>query len=827
MNRLLSRTLAGFLMLSLVCPALLHAVQPSAAEMEDARRWVSAKFEGVQRPAGAMPSIEVVSNHGPVQIDRRGAEPIIIGGKTYRRGLYCHAPSKLNVRLPGPAKSFHAEIGVDARAGGGSIIFIASAGGKELFRSDVMHIDTPAKAIDLDLKGERALTLEITDAGDGISCDQGDWATARVTLEDGSELSISDLPLAGVAEEHLSPAAPFSFIYNGKPSREFLAQWKCERKTTEKVSAREHEIIYTDPASGLKAILLGTEWTDSPTIEWTLHFQNAGNADSPIIESIRAADFSIPVSAEEPCTFHYNFGDDCIPTSYEPHADPMPAGYTRQLKSERGRPTQIGFPYYNIERSGRGAIVVLGWPGQWSADVSRDDANGITFRGGQELTHFRLHPGETVRGPRVIVMPYHGDWLRGQNLWRRWMVRHNMPHDRSRPDGKPLAPEAVLCTGNFYPGLMSDAKQELAFLTQHIDAGVMFDAWWQDAGWYPCDGVTWPKTGTWEVDRKRFPKGLREVSDYVHANGKKSIVWFEPERVAADTWLAENHPEWIHGGKAGGLLKIGEPACRAWLTDKIDKLLTDEAIDIYRQDFNIDPLDAWRAADAKDRQGITEIRHVEGYLAYWDELLRRHPGMWIDSCASGGRRNDIETLRRSVPLLRSDWYHGTDGQQCHTYGLSLWFPYQGTGAIYPRDRYWFLSSMVASLTFGPAAGGVTDEDLKVAREMTELHRKMGDCFLGDFWPLTAYAQSPDVWIAWQYDQRDGETGIVQAFHRSQSAYESARFPLRGLDAKARYAIEDLLTGEKSEATGKTLIEDGLPVTLKTLPSAAVMRYRKL
>ena len=69
----------------------------------------------------------------------------------------------------------------------------------------------------------------------------------------------------------------------------------------------------------------------------------------------------------------------------------------------------------------------------------------------------------------------------------------------------------------------------------------------------------------------------------------------------------------------------------------------------------MDPLSFWRDNDAEDRQGITEIRHVEGYLAYWDELRRRHPEMLIDTCASGGRRNDLETLRRAVPLLRSDF----------------------------------------------------------------------------------------------------------------------------------------------------------------------------
>ena len=564
-------------------------------------------------------------------------------------------------------------------------------------------------------------------------------------------------------------------------------------------------------------------WSDSPTVEWTLHFRNDGAADSPIIENVRAVDTAFACKTDDTCIFHSNFGDNAVPNSYEPREEAMTAGFHKAIANAGGRATQMAFPYFNLAWKDHGAIVVIGWPGQWSADFSRDEKSGVRVVGGQELTHFRLHPGEEVRSPRVVVHLYRGDWIRGQNLWRRWMVLHNMP----RPAGKVMMPMATLCTGNFYPGLMSNAKQEIAFIQQHLNAGVKIDAWWQDAGWYPCDGVTWPKTGTWEVDPGRFPKGLREVSDLVHANGMKSVVWFEPERVAADTWLSNNHPEWIFGGKAGGLLKIGEPACRAWLTDHIDGLLKSQAIDVYRQDFNIDPLSYWRAADAEDRQGISEIRHVEGYLAYWDELLKRHPGMFIDSCASGGRRNDVETMKRAVPLLRSDWYHATDGQQCQTMGLSLWFPYQGTGAIYPNDQYWFISSMVAELTFGPGGAGVTKEDLAVAKEMVELHRKMGDCFLGDFYPLTPYSQSPTVWVGWQYDQSEKGCGVVQAFRRSGCVYESARLPLHGLDLNARYAITDLRTGDASEMSGKELSERGLPVVLRERASAAVVGYRKL
>ena len=131
---------------------------------------------------------------------------------------------------------------------------------------------------------------------------------------------------------------------------------------------------------------------------------------------------------------------------------------------------------------------------------------------------------------------------------------------------------------------------------------------------------------------------------------------------------------------------LGNPEACQWLTDHVDRLLTEQAIDLYRQDFNIDPLDFWKTGDTEDRQGITEIRYVEGYLAYWDELRRRHPDMLIDSCASGGRRNDLETMRRAVPLLRSDYIMEPVGNQCHTYGMSFWYPYYGYRHGIRRDQ---------------------------------------------------------------------------------------------------------------------------------------------
>jgi alpha-galactosidase len=44
--------------------------------------------------------------------------------------------------------------------------------------------------------------------------------------------------------------------------------------------------------------------------------------------------------------------------------------------------------------------------------------------------------------------------------------------------------------------------------------------------------------------------------------------------------------------------------------------------------------------------------------------------MLINTCASGGRRNDLETLRRSVPLLRSDYILEPVSQQKVVYEVN-------------------------------------------------------------------------------------------------------------------------------------------------------------
>jgi alpha-galactosidase len=816
------------LVLLITLPRLVRAVSPNADEMAEARHWVAAKFKGIARFEPLDPGLEVVSNFDPVQKNARFGKPLNIAGTKYTDGLFCHAQSRIVVRLPGTGKTFEAIVGVDSNeqtAGGrGSVVFSVEVADQEVFQSDVIREGTPGVSVMVDLAGAKQFVIQVDQGANGISHDQADWANAKVTLADGQEIRLADLPMAGGPAVTNDIEPPFSFDYGGRPSSELLKTWKLQQASKKLDHRRiERTLSYTDPKTGLLARCVGIEYTDFPTVEWTLYFKNTGTTDTPILENIQALDARFQKGHYGEFLLHHAVGSPCAVNDYEPLATDLIANSTRRIGAAGGRPTNSDLSYFNLEApTSQGVIVVVGWPGQWSSQWTRDESLGLRVRAGQELTHFKLLPGEEIRTPLIVLQFWNGEWIRAQNIWRRWMLAHNVP----RPGGKLPQPELFGCSSHLYAEMV-DANEEnqKMCIDRYLEGGIKIDRWWMDAGWYPCDGGGWPKVGTWEVDTRRFPRGLRAISDHAHSKGVKTIVWFEPERVHADTWLTENHPEWILGGASGGLLNLGNPEARQWLTDHVDKLLTEQNIDLYRQDFNMDPLSLWRAADAEDRQGITEIRHVQGYLAYWDELLSRHPNMFIDSCASGGRRNDLESMRRAIPLWRTDYRCEPVGTQCCTYGISLWIPLSGTGAA-NVDSYIFRSNMVP---FTNCLFDVRDQklDYQLLRRLTTEWRQIADCYVGDYYPLTLYSTRPDVWMAWQFDRAEIGKGFVQAFRRDQCVYEVGKLRLRGLESDAQYRVTDLDAGQTHQFSGRELMETGLRVSITEQPGAAVIVYQRV
>ena len=641
---------------------------------------------------------------------------------------------------------------------------------------------------------------------------------------------------------------PFSFKYAGVSSREFLHHWQFERDTEALDDKRIRiSVKVTDPETGLVLRAETIEYRDFPAVEWTLYFKNGGSSDTPIISEISAVDFEVAHNPADEFTLHHNKGARASGSDFEPYATGLGIGQRTYMRTVGGRPSNGTLPYFNIAwpRPDRGVILAIGWPGQWQASFERDVGSTLHVKAGQENMHFKLHPGEEVRSPLIALVWYFGDWIRGQNVWRRWMVQHNVPRQRGK-----LAPtQLVACSSHqFAEMIKANEENQKHFADRYLEEKMPLSHWWMDAGWYKNDG-TWINTGTWEVDPKRFPRGLRAITDHIHKKGLKSIVWFEPERVTQKSWIFENHPDWVldpppnPGGqlydKSWRLLNLGNDEARNWLIEHVDGLLNSEGIDVYRQDFNLDPLYFWRKNDAPDRQGITELKYCAGYLAYWDALLGRHADLRIDSCASGGRRNDLETLRRSVPFVRSDHLFEPRSQQSHNYGFSLWVPYHGTGTHVGRsaigqhsttavDVFAFRSHMSCTVT---ACWDMRDKELDydTLRKLSAQLMETAPNYMGDFYPLTPYVTEivADVWLAWQWNRPEAGKGAIHAFRRSEDLEPRKRFRLRGLDPKGVYQIDNVDSDDDIVRSGEELGRHGLVIELPEPRSAALILYSKV
>ncbi|MBP5093224.1 MAG: NPCBM/NEW2 domain-containing protein [Abditibacteriota bacterium] len=819
------------ILITLLTGAAFAAVVPTEVEMKTAETWRQAKFGGITPTVDFVGYTAIVNGDG-LEIDSRSNKDLKIGSKTYNKGFYAHATTELLFGLPSPGKTFTAEIGVDdnneTAGGAGSVKFYVISGNETLFESNVFRGQQEAEKISVDLKGATSFRILVTDAGDGIASDQGDIALPTVLLENGKRIELSKTRRVPTPRDYVTADQPFSFVYDGKSSREILPTWNAETDVVTKGAVTTTTTVYTDPKTSLECRLETVTYSDFPVSEWTLYFTNKGSKPSAMLKNINAMDISL-YSPVRPWQVHWDRGGIYTPNAFEPMLDSLDRAEKKRYAPRLGRASDEVSPYFNIATQDGGAIIAIGWPGQWEMNLETHETR-LDITAGQEQLFGCLDPGETIRSPRMLILNYDGDYYRSQNLWRRFYMEHITP----KVNGKKPGPMFNACAGTYTP-VVEEFKK----------LGILPDYWWVDAGWYKNEG-TWVNTGTWEFDTDRYPNEMKDMFSLTHKYGVKNILWLEPERVHNRGWLQDNHPEWITfdgtPGVGNGLLDMGNKDAREFILDRFDKIIKDNYVDLYREDFNMEPLPAWRRHDTPDKAGFFENHHIQGHLWLWDSLKDRNPGLRIDSCSSGGRRNDLETMRRAVPLLRTDYeWVGMNPapNQCSMYGASFWLPIAGIGMYY-NDRYGMRSTYGGSCTcpwelrrelereHKPAIDPIYNKpwDRTLLKKTVAELRSINECYLGDYWPLTPYTLDLDAWLAWQFNLPEQNRGMIQVFKRENSPYLACRFKLRDLDPKATYEFVDLdKPGVMAKYTGNELMKKGIKIEIEKTREAKIYTYR--
>lgn len=679
-----------------------------------------------------------------------------------------------------------------------------------------------AKTTDIRVLG--LLTLLVAPA---LSADPShEWASEIVRASGGGTL-------AGVF--------PFSFTYAGKPAHVLLPEWKRAEARTASDDAKRCTIHWDDPAGGLRVSWQVVQYDNYPAVDWVLWFENRGTSDTEIIENIQSLDvaFRAPLAAGEPRYRLYRTkGGPACPADFEPSTVAVDRQHPQTLTAGQGRSSHAEFPFFKIDTARGSAIIAVGWSGMWKSQLTCDDDRQLVVKAGLEKTRFRLRPGERVRSPRIAILTWCGDTWDANACFRRLIYRHyaakrsagSSPADVSA--AKPPLP-ILFCNTCFTRGggwlNECNAENQISLIKAYAPLGL--EALLTDAGWFEGG---WPAgAGNWNPRKDAYPDGMKPVAAAAKDNGLVYGLWFEPERVVAGTWLHKNKPQWLLRSEAGEqgtyLLNFGLPEVRQYFFNIVKEFMELPGFRFYRQDFNMDPLPYWRFNDAADRQGITEMKYIEGLYAYWDSIATAWPDSIREECASGGNRIDLETVLRMHLHQKTDYWFDNQADQSSLWGLSQYLPNGVVVAHLNRmDDYSFHSVLPSSLCMGWIADAA-DFDSDRGKKLLGQYLAVRHLLVGDWYPLLPCSRDLGGWTGSQFHRSDLDGGMLLIYRRAQSPYRSVDVKLRALHADGSYEMDCYVpdgTRQHRRIAGAELM-NGILLALPSQAQSDLITYRRI
>ncbi len=580
---------------------------------------------------------------------------------------------------------------------------------------------------------------------------------------------------------------------------------------------------FTAEAGKLQIRLDCRTYKNVPAEEYSVRLANLSQTEpTAIVHNFRSLSLSVdnPQPAS-PVTLNVLRGSTCQATDFVPEAFPIEAGKEHVLTTACGRSSNDYIPFLELSLDEKnGYLFAVGWTGTWKARFV-NTGKTVDVEIGMERSNFRLLPGETIRQPSIAVLVRKDRTRREfKTLVHRFMLDHKVPRDSK---GKIIPPILAVASGggNKTPKMMTDILQYC------VDNKMPFDTYWVDAGWYGaphedelysnCGPNWWKYVGDWRVNTTTHPTGdLLPIADAVHKAGLKFLLWFEPERMTDSAPILKTHPKYRHGQ----LVDYGNPAALKWIQDTVYGIIAKHKIDVFRQDFNMQPGPVWRSMDAADRVGIAEAKHIAGLYKFLDDMRARFPDILQENCASGGRRIDMEMISRAHTYCRSDYFIGRKPKdaafilgQNSTLNLMPYLPFQGSefNCVPVGDDYGAFSILSSGTVITPSDfdGGIlrrkiTDEETAWFKKVFHSATRMRPFYMGDFYPLTdETGAGDDVWCAWQGDRPDLKAGFAIFFRRGAAAEKSRTFQLGGIDPAADYELE-IYAGSKETVRGSEL-----------------------
>ena len=503
-----------------------------------------------------------------------------------------------------------------------------------------------------------------------------------------------------------------------------------------------------------------------------------------------------------------------------PQRIPLANG-TWARESRHGRPghddsflTVVGAPGFGF-RSGEVWATHLAWSGDKSVWAERSTLTAATVLGSGELLapgELSIAPGESYESPWTIAV-YSADGLDGLSARLHPWIRSWSTIEKPRP---------VLL--NTWEAVYFDHGIERLDALVAAASSVGVERFVLDDGWFTGRASDRLALGDWFVDETKWPDGLHPLIASVHAAGMDFGLWVEPEMINDDSDLARAHPDWIIGDPSlptwrwQRVLDLGNPDAFDFVLGRLNALLDEYPIAFIKWDHNRDML-----GGSAHRQTLALYRLI-------DAVRAAHPGLEIESCASGGGRIDLGILQRVDRVWTSDTNDPLERQliQRHT-GILIPPEYLG-GHLGDRishttGRVSDLGFRMITALFGSAGiewdvTRATDDERLLISTWIDRYKALREDLHGG---TVVHADPSDTAIALHGVVAPSREKAIFAYVALAAPTAAIPAPIRfvGLDPSTRYRVTLLETGHVIQDAGPTwtgIVLSGRELELVGLPA---------
>ena len=417
--------------------------------------------------------------------------------------------------------------------------------------------------------------------------------------------------------------------------------------------------------------------------------------------------------------------------------------------------------------------------------------------------NWQLKPKDDFQAPEVLMV------YSSQGLNKMSQAFHSLIHDRvTRSKYKDqLRPILV---NNWEATYFDFSEEKLKPIVD--DAKKMgIEMFVLDDGWSGHRDDDNSSLGDWKVFKKKFPNGLDHFADYVHQQGLKFGLWFEPEMISIDSDLYKKHSDYLmhvpgrtpSPSRNQYVLDIGRKEVRDNIFNQMDKILSSNKIDYIKWDMNRHLSDIYEADLPSSRQGEVYHRYVLGLYNLLERIVDKYPDLLIEGCSGGGGRFDAGMAYYNPQIWASDDSDAIDRLSIQ-YGTSLVYPQsmmtshvsvspnEQNGRITPFNTRGIVA-MWGDLGYELDLTKMNEEDRQAVKEQVAEYKKIRKVTqYGTFYRLkSAQTSNQCAWETVSQDKNEAILSVVKVMASAQPYLTKTK--LVGLDPQKQY--EDQATHE--------------------------------